>query len=560
MDVAAVVERLQIDHSARITCPVCSNDRNKRKDKDLAIHRKAEGWAYYCHHCTSSGFVPFQERKLIPVQKSQPMPPVAMGSLEPQHLEFLAKRGISATTADAFRLFATEKYFGRLNKKAPAIGFPYYKDGKLTSAKYRAIESKEFTQDQGGAQDFFGLDKVDPTKPLIIVEGEMDALAAYEAGIPNVVSVPAGAPMKVKDGRIDASEDARFSFVWNSFDLLKSVPHVVIATDTDSAGQALAEELARRIGKERCRLATLPEKDINDLFLKDGAEAVKVALEKAEPYPVAGLSQPSKYFDRLNDLWAKGTGQGTSTGYSNLDEIYTVAPGQLTVVTGYPSCGKSNFVDQLMVNLGRREDWKFAICSFENQPDIHISRLMELYTGKRFFEGSNRMDDAEKREALGWVDKHFLFLDSETVEPSTIESVLERASIAVARLGIRGLVIDPYNYIENRSGVSETEFISGMLTRVQAFAKAYGVHVWFVAHPAKISRSGTDLPRPDGMSISGSMAWWAKADCGLTIHRTDGYEVQVAVWKCRYRWVGTQGETTLVYNKIAGTYSEPDAF
>jgi len=214
----------------------------------------------------------------------------------------------------------------------------------------------------------------------------------------------------------------------------------------------------------------------------------------------------------------------------------------------------------LMVNLAGREDWKFAICSFENQPDIHISRLMELHTRRRFFEGSNRMSDVEKKDALKWVDDHFLFLDSETVEPSTIESILERASIAVARLGIRGLVIDPYNYIENRSGVSETEFISSMLTRVQAFAKAFGVHVWFVAHPAKITRSGMDLPRPDGMSISGSMAWWAKADCGLTVHRTEGAEVQVAVWKCRYRWVGAQGETTLVYNKIAGNYTEPSAF
>lgn len=488
----------------------------------------------------------------------QALPPVSMGALTEEHLGFLKSRGISEKTAQEFKLFAAEKYFGRLQCRASAIGFPYYREGKLTSAKYRALESKEFTQDQGGAQDFFGLDKVDPTKPLVIVEGEMDALAAYEAGVPNVVSVPAGAPMKVRDGKVDASEDARFSFVWNSFDLLKAVPYIVIASDNDSAGQALAEELARRIGKERCRLTAFVQKDLNDLFLQEGSEAVKQAIDGAEPYPVSGLSQPSKYFDRLNELWTKGTGKGTSTGYLNVDEIYTVAQSQLTVVTGYPSSGKSNFVDQLMVNLARREGWKFAICSFENQPETHISRLTELYTNKRFFDGVDRMDESEKDKALKWVEKHFLFLDSETVEPSTIDSILERAAIAVARLGIRGLVIDPYNYIENRSDFSETEFISSMLTRVQAFAKAYGVHVWFVAHPAKISRSGVDLPRPDGMSISGSMAWWAKADCGITVHRKEGLEVQIAVWKCRYRWVGTQGETTLIYGKTAGTYSEPE--
>ena len=171
------------------------------------------------------------------------------------------------------------------------------------------------------------------------------------------------------------------------------------------------------------------------------------------------------------------------------------------------------------------------------------------------------MTEEEKNDAFTWVENHFIFLDSETVEPATIDSILERAKVAVARMGIRGLVIDPYNYIDNKGGQAETEFISGMLTRIQAFAKAYGVHVWFVAHPSKITRSGMDLPRPDGMAISGSMAWWAKADCGLTVHRTKSNDVEIAVWKCRYRWIGTQGETVLGYDKTTGTYSENvDAF
>jgi twinkle protein len=94
-----------------------------------------------------------------------------------------------------------------------------------------------------------------------------------------------------------------------------------------------------------------------------------------------------------------------------------------------------------------------------------------------------------------------------------------------------------------------------MLTRVQKFCKAHDVHTWFVAHPSKIQRAGVEQPRPDGMSISGSMAWWAKTDCGLTVHRQTDC-VEIAVWKCRYRWVGTQGETSLLYDKTAGTYSE----
>jgi twinkle protein len=548
----------------RAVCPECSDERSKKGDKDLSIHPKERGWTYHCHHCHIGGFVFFpsnyiqppkrQEQNVIPIRAFQ------QTQLEPQHFAFLKARGISEQTALDMKLFAANKYFNRIQKQTDAIGFPYFKNGQYINAKYRSIESKDFTQDTGGAHVFFAIDKVDPTKPMIIVEGEIDALTLIECGIENVVSVPAGAPIKVNDGKVAPSEDKKFSFIWDAFETIEKLPYVVIAVDTDTAGQALAEELARRIGKDKCRIAKSDFKDLNEAFLAEGATKVKEIIDKAEPYPVAGLSSATKFEDRLNDLWSKGTGRGTSTGYSNVDQIYTVAEGQLTIVTGYPSSGKSNFVDQLMVNLGRSHDWKFALCSFENAPEIHISRLMEIYKEKRFFEGTNRMTEDDRKDAFDWVQQHFMFLDSEGVEPASIDSILDRARIAVVRMGIRGLVVDPYNYIENKSGMAETEFISSMLTRIQAFAKAYGVHVWFVAHPAKITRSGMDLPRPDGMAISGSMAWWAKADCGMTVHRTKTNDVEIAIWKCRYRWVGTQGETQLNYEKVTGTYKVADDF
>ena len=483
--------------------------------------------------------------------------------LDQQHYAWLKSRGISKTTADKMKIFAADKFFHKIGKKTPAIGFPYYRNGVLVAAKYRSIDAKDFIQDIGGAHDFFGIENVKVGEPIVIVEGELDALSAIEAGIENVVSVPSGAPVKVADGKVLPSEDKKFSYVWNARDILDKAPYIILATDQDSPGQALAEELARRIGKDKCRIAKFKHKDLNEILMDDDpmeddppSARIRKALDGAEPYPISGLSDPSHFHDRLNDLYTKGTGKGFSTGYASVDEVYTVAPAQMTVVTGYPSSGKSNFVDQIMVNLAKKSDWKFAICSFENQPEIHISRLMEIYTQKRFFDGKERMSEQEKNDAFKWVQDHFLFIDTNGEEPSTMDSILERARAAVKRMGVRGLVIDPYNYIDlGRKDSTETEAISNMLTRVQKFCKAFDVHVWFVAHPSKITRQGVEQPRPDGMSIAGSMAWWAKTDCGLTVHRKDGF-VEIAVWKCRYRWVGTQGETTLLYNKVAGTYAE----
>jgi len=555
---AEFVDQFHFNESTRVACPYCSAERRKSNQKDMTLTRKLDGAVvFHCHHCQTNGSVqPQQERILSAV----PNPTIVSNKLQDQHYAWLATRGISKPTADKMKLFASEKYFGKLGKTADAIGFPYYRNGALVAAKYRSFPEKDFTQDSGGAHDFFGIDLIQKDQPLIIVEGEIDCLSLMEMGFDNVVSVPSGAPIKVADGKVLPSEDKKFAYVWNAREILDAVPYIILATDQDTAGQALAEELARRIGKEKCRLAKFEKKDLNEVMLDDPTK-VGGLLASAVPYPVSGISDAGSYYERLNELYTKGTGKGYSTGYTSVDEIYTVAPAQLTVVTGYPSSGKSNFVDQIMVNLADKHDWKFAVCSFENQPEIHISRLMEIYTKRRFFDGKDRMSETDKEIAFKFVKEHFLFIDTNGEEPSTLDSILERARIAVKRMGVRGLVIDPYNYIElPRSDGTETNAISDMLTRVQKFCKAHDVHTWFVAHPSKITRQGTEQPRPDGMSIAGSMAWWAKTDCGITVHRKD-HHVEIAVWKCRYRWVGQQGETTMIYNKTAGTYSENlDAF
>lgn len=566
--IADFVESFRFDTSTRVACPYCSQERRKTNQKDMTLTRKEDGAVvFHCHHCQANGSVqPPQERKLSAV----PSPTITSNKLQPKHYNWLLERGISQITADKMRLFASEKYFGKLNKSADAIGFPYYRNGALVAAKYRSFPEKDFTQDSGGAHDFFGIDQIIKGKPIIIVEGEIDCLSLMEIGVENVVSVPSGAPIKVADGKVLPSEDKRFAYVWNARDVLDAAPFIILATDQDVPGQALAEELARRIGKDKCRLAKFGHKDLNEVLtnddptqtLEDRASQIRDILDAATAYPISGLSSALVFEERLNDLYNKGVGSGYSTGYSAVDSIYTVAPGQLTVVTGYPSSGKSNFVDQICVNLARGSDWKFAVCSFENQPEVHISRLMEIYTQKRFFEGRDRMTEFERADAFKWVSEHFLFIDTNGEDPNTLDSILDRARGAVKRMGVRGLIIDPYNYIDlDRQNSTETDAISKMLTRVQAFCKTHEVHTWFVAHPAKVARSGVEQPRPDGMSISGSMAWWAKTDCGLTVHRGEGPEVTIAVWKCRYRWVGQQGETTLVFNKTSGTYREQlDAF
>ena len=85
----------------------------------------------------------------------------------------------------------------------------------------------------------------------------------------------------------------------------------------------------------------------------------------------------SEYLDAVKDIYQNGHGRGASTGFGTIDDLFTIAEGQLSVVTGMPSSGKSEFIDQIMINLAQRESWKFAVCSFENPPHMHIAKLAE---------------------------------------------------------------------------------------------------------------------------------------------------------------------------------------
>lgn len=71
-------------------------------------------------------------------------------------------------------------------------------------------------QVKGAEKVMYGLDDVAGQEEIIIVEGEMDKLALLEAGIANVLSVPDGAPQRVRPGDLPPpDQDVKYSYLWN---------------------------------------------------------------------------------------------------------------------------------------------------------------------------------------------------------------------------------------------------------------------------------------------------------------------------------------------------------
>lgn len=553
------LEEFVLGHNqdARTRCPDCSDARKKKNIKTFSITIKPEHALYHCHHCGLSGS--FRRKKFYEAHMNEPKKvvklPTQLNDNVDQIKEFFAGRGVTLDNLDALPAMTTGTKMFRGEEKA-AVGFVYGPRENPTAIKWRSIDGKGFTCD-GAPRAFYGIEQIDDgEEELTIVEGECDVIALASVGI-KAVSCPNGAPIKVSSHRIDPEEDKKFNFIWNERERLENCKKIVLATDADEAGEALAEEIARRVGRAKCWRVKFPDsvKDGNDAVEKLGAEETKRLFDNPEPVPLSGVYCASDYLDDVKNIYANGHGRGASTGFDSIDELFTIAEGQLSIVTGMPSSGKSEFIDQIMINLAQREGWKFAVCSFENPPAMHIAKLAEKITGKPFYTGiRERMSEEELGEAMSFIENHFMFLESKDGNLSTIDSIIDRTKQAIMR-GANGLLIDPYNYIESTGG-EEHSSISQMLTRITSFAKAHSIHVWFVAHPQKMyPKEDGSYAVPKGMNISGSAAWFAKADLGITVHRgEDGVEVHC--WKSRFKWVGQQGMALLDYDISTGQYSQ----
>ena len=539
------------------TCPQCSHTRKKSKARCLSVNTVEGVWC--CHHCDWRGSLKAGEES-----KSRPPKRIAKPHFEkPSGVpapvrDWFARRGISEEIVARHCITHDMIYLPQLEEEVPCIVFPYFRDGQAVNLKFRSIEGKHFRQVKDAEKILYGFDDMTENW-AVLVEGECDKLALEMAGIRNAVSVPDGAPPAGSK-----SSEAKFEYLVNCAEPLRALTKIVLAVDNDPPGKTLEEELARRLGPERCWRVMWPDgcKDANDVLLQHGAACLRDCMTDAKPYPLDGVLLVADLAGDVMQLYEEGLPGGLSTGWFSVDEHYTVRPGELTIVTGIPSHGKSQFLDALTVNLARVHGLTIGVCSPENLPVArHIAKLIEQYTGWPFREGpTRRLPQEELITALNWLHEHFVFIAPE--DTLTIPGLMDIAKRLVARHGLRGLIIDPWNEFEHTRphGQTETEGISHALTQIRRFARNHGVHVWVVAHPQKLyRREDGSYPVPGPYEISGSANWRNKADNCLTLWRDErepDQPVQLHVQKIRFREVGTVGMVTLQFDRVTGRYKE----
>jgi twinkle protein len=512
-------------------CPLCSPDRKPKNAKAKCASYDWERGLGTCHNCSKSFQLHTYQRK--GASEREYVRPEALelaDSVDVKVLGWFATRGISQETVASLGISNGPEYMPQTGKTENVIKFNYFMGDQLINIKYRDGR-KNFKLYKGAEKVFYNINSVVGFDYCVIVEGEMDVLAIHESGITNVISVPNGATLNTNN----------LEYLDNCIDYFEDKQRIIIAVDSDEAGQALQSELVRRLGSEMCYLASFEDcKDANEYLLKHGKEKLAQRITGARPVPLENVTTFKDVEDEVSDFVRNGFKPGYQVGLANFDSIFSTYTGQFITVTGIPSSGKSDFVDQMVVGYNQNYEWKTAYASPENQPTyLHAHKLM-----RKVWQDMPTAEDiySDKwNQIADHVNSNFFFID---MERYTLDAVLRKGAELVKRKGIKCLVIDPFNKVRAQDASGDVNvYTLEYLSKIEIFAKKYDVLVIVVAHPTKMYK-GADgkIEEPNMYNIKGGGEWYDASYHGLLVHRDyEAKTVKVKVLKVKFQNLGENG-------------------
>jgi hypothetical protein len=353
-----------------MVCPICTPKRKPehQKLKALSFNMDKKDLPWRCKHCGEKGYAFTEEdiihRKIKPILNIPQNRPV-----EEPHYQWMLSRGLKKETVDHFKIKISNESVMQNKHEDPekrgkwanviCLNFPYFADGLLINIKYRD-KRKNFKLIAGAIKIFYNIDSIQDRNYCIITEGEFDAMAYHQTGLTSVVSVPNGATISDKEkdhfnetGQLKVFNPLNLEYLDLNIEMFDHIKTIYIATDDDPTGIKLRMELARRLGKERCKYIRFgdykdkndnPINDPNQLLIEKGEKVLADTINKAYDFPMDNVSTADDYIDEILSDYDHGREKGKSSGYESLDPYFSWVNGWLYMLNGYPNEGKAESI------------------------------------------------------------------------------------------------------------------------------------------------------------------------------------------------------------------------
>ncbi|MFH5834525.1 AAA family ATPase [Proteiniclasticum sp. C24MP] len=518
-------------------CPNKYSHNNGDRHPSLSFDKKA--LQFYCFTCTEkidiytyyTNYKGMSHEEVMQMEEPtdnyrieiKEKPEFHLGDLKDFQRDYLIKRGLSDDTIRDFMIGDHQNN----------IGFPYLSNGEITGIKLKNMkgDKPKYLSVTGSDFGLYNKDFLNQEEPLVITEGEIDAISVYEAGYKNVVSVGTGGSSLDKLFR----KEERY---------LQGFKALIIFSDVDEVGKAMRKAFLEKFGY----LVKFPDaeeykgcKDANEILLQHGKEQI-LKIIKSASVKVEGLVNIND--DVELDL-SKLEGNYIPTGIASVDlAINDLGPKQVSLITGRSNSGKSTVVTQIIVNAIDKGNKVFLVAG-EGITSLLINNLYKNCIGanqryynitqvnKRYFKipkpyvikalkrwHSDRLSIFSKGESKLRTTSELLKLMAEEIK-------LNKPDLVVIDNLMSVLSVDSQNEKWNNQG----DFMKAL----SDLAKTENVHIMLVLHPSKSARKNSSIEMED---ISGASELYNLADVILAVKRIydedEEHDGEISVIKNRY--------------------------
>lgn len=416
--------------------------------------------------------------------------------------EWFENRGISPATLDAYNVLGN----------GTVIEFQYIRDGQTYMIKWRdfskAKKSDGIRTTKGSTWILFGWPAVpENAREVVITEGEPDALAYYEQGIP-ALSIPYG-----------AGSGEKMKWIENDYDALERFDTIYLSMDMDSDGQGCIEEYVKRLGFYRVRVVSLPFKDANETHLQ-GDHLDKYIAEARYLDPKELRAASSFESEVIEQFYPKNDRvTGIALPWQKVGEKFRLRPSEVTGWMGINGHGKTKLLSHITA-YGIAQGEKWCLASMEMKPAVLLKTLYQQSCGLE-----NPSEDVI-RQTTRFVDERCWIVN--ITGTAKADRLLELFRYAWKRYGINHVVIDSLS----KCGMAEDDYNAqkDFIDRCGDLAKETGMHIHIVMHSRKHENEDK---APNKMDAKGTGAITDMVDNVVSIWRNKPKQDKISTAICK---------------------------
>ena len=504
----------------------------------------------YCHSCrsfkpNSSGPIDVSSLSQKPSNTTQGWDSIST-LLATGKAVGVPERGLSAPTLSKFGVVVDN---GR-------VLYPYTNannDPEVTAAKIRYPDKRFQTIGEWADTGLFGQSVFTKGgRYLTIVEGEYDALAAYQLMGSKYPVV------SIKNGASAALKDCKKAYEWiDSFDT------IVICFDADKAGQDAALEVATLFsGKAKVVKHADGYKDACDYLVDNAYDAFNNCFWRAEKYVPDGIVSGAGLWDEVNKPMETAEVNYPFAGLNTL--TYGIRQAELVTITAGSGLGKSQFAKEIVWHILNNTESNIGLLFLEESVRKTALSLMSLHANKPLHLPTTVSTEKERKDAFNEVmGKDRLFL-LDHFGSTDVDNIISRVRYMAKAMDCRYIFLDHISIIVSaQAQLDERKAIDEIMTKLRMLVQETGICLFLVSHLKRPDKKGHEEGATTSLSqLRGSASIAQLSDIVLGLERNGQSEdpierntTSVRVLKNRF-----SGETgwcsSLYFDKPTGRMTE----